>query len=272
LIAASLEKDLYFFNNYLYYDNNYKVYLLSRILDYFSHTDIGNYRSTNEDFYSAEDNLFIAADGMGGHNAGEVASKQAVEVFKNYFFKYARRAKNPDLKKVEEIIRVSIKSANTKVHRNSKKDRSLYGMGTTLTACYIFEDQACVGHVGDSRLYLKRGSKLGLMTMDHTMVGELYRNGKISAEEAFSHPQKNILTNVIGTSEDIKPDVFCFGLKQEDLLLICTDGLNSMLTDKAINKIMGSGRDIEEMGKKLINNAKRKGGLDNITLIIIRYE
>ncbi|MGM0366635.1 MAG: Stp1/IreP family PP2C-type Ser/Thr phosphatase [Actinomycetota bacterium] len=242
------------------------------MVENFSITDIGNYRQTNEDYLYKNGKLFIVADGMGGHNAGEVASSQATETFKNFFYKYIQQQNDPDTGEIERITRLSIESANSKVYRNSVSSPSLSGMGTTLTSCYISGKDAIVGHVGDSRLYLKRGKELTAKTRDHTLVGELYRNGKISQEQAFSHPQKNILTNVIGTTESIDSDIFTFELEPEDILLLCTDGLNSMLTDKLINKIMEKSNNLNDMSNNLVRYAKQKGGLDNITLILIKYE
>ncbi len=241
-------------------------------MDYYAVTDIGNSRNTNEDFHYADGKLLIVADGMGGHNAGEVASRLATETFRSSFYSYLAKQKDPNPKNIDKIIELSIESANSEVYRNSVASQSLSGMGTTLTACYILGNNACVGHVGDSRLYLKRKKELMLKTMDHNMVGELYRNGRINEEEAFSHPQKNILTNVIGTSQRIKADIFNFMLEPKDILLLCTDGLNSMLMDKLINKIMEKSQSLEEMGNKLVRYAKQKGGLDNITILLIRYE
>ncbi len=241
-------------------------------MDYFKATDIGNFRQTNEDFLFSDGKLFVVADGMGGHNAGEVASRKATEVFKSDFYQYLEKEIDPDPKTIEKLMVLSIDSANSSVCKDSISDPSLSGMGTTLTVCYIYKHTAFVGHVGDSRLYLKRDKKLSAETRDHTLVGELFRNGKISAEQAFSHPKKNILTNVIGNTEHITSDVCSFELESKDLLLLCTDGLNTMLTDKQINKIMEKSRSLEDMGHKLIRHAKQKGGLDNITLILIQYE
>ncbi len=241
-------------------------------MDYYKATDIGNFRQTNEDFLFSDGKLFVVADGMGGHNAGEVASRKATEVFKSDFYQYLENEIDPDPKTIEKVMGLSIDSANNSVYKDSISDPSLSGMGTTLTVCYMVKQTAYVGHAGDSRLYLKRGKELRLKTRDHTLVGELYRNGKISAEQAFSHPKKNILTNVIGNTEHINSDVFSFELEPKDVLLLCTDGLNAMLTDKQINKIMENSRSLEDMGQKLIRQAKKKGGLDNITLILIQDE
>ncbi len=237
-------------------------------MEFYGSTDIGNLRHNNEDYYHASTNLFIVADGMGGHQAGEIASKMATETFRDTFQQYLDKSNQRE--KIKDYIRWSIEKANTKVFRASLSDARYTGMGTTLTTCYIKGDNAHIGHVGDSRLYLKRGGKLELKTEDHTMVWEMYENGKISYEQTFSHPQNNILTNVIGTSENIRIDVFKIPVKKDDVIILCSDGLNSMLQDKLINKLADIKMPPKQIADKLIKYAKQKGGHDNITLIVIK--
>lgn len=260
-------------------------------MEYFATTDIGNYRDKNEDFFYAEDSLFIVADGMGGHKAGEIASRIAVESFVNHFksqisflkakidakdsvedsSKHKRNLfpdKFPD--KIKELLATSIKVANQEVFNLSISKNEFSGMGTTFTVAYIHDYRTYTIHVGDSRLYLKREDKLNLLTNDHTVVGKLYRNGKITYNETFAHPYRNILTNVLGVDVNLSYDLFTFELKPHDILLLCTDGLNSMLEDEVILKIINRSTNPENISKNLVKLAKKKGGFDNITVIIIK--
>jgi len=249
-------------------------------MEYFAETDIGNYREKNEDYFYADKNLFIVADGMGGHKAGEVASKIAVETFVKNFFKNIKTKnvknssnhKNYKLasKNIKQALITSINLANKEVYINSISRAECSGMGTTFTCCYIYDLKAYIIHVGDSRLYIKSGNDFKLATSDHTIVGELYRRGKISYEETFNHPNRNYLTNVLGTTEHINSDFLSFELETDNILLLCSDGLNSMLRDNYIFKIINKFSSVEDIAQNLINSAKRKGGLDNITVIVIK--
>lgn len=242
-------------------------------MEYFALTDIGKHRKKNEDFYFCGQDLFIVADGMGGHKAGEIASSLAVEAFVDNFKKSLKTIKNPaklSAAKINKILSSSIKAANKEVFDKSVAHSHFYGMGTTFTGCYINNNTAYMIHIGDSRLYLKRGDSLKLLTSDQTIVGELYRRGEISYEETFDHPQRNFLTNVIGMAGDIEPDLLSNKLLPGDLLLLCSDGLNSMLKDDQILKILNKSKGIQKITKNLINNALSKGGSDNITIIAVK--
>lgn len=249
-------------------------------MKYFADTDIGKYREKNEDYLYAENNLFIVADGMGGHMAGEVASRTAVEAFiENFNSSLKCRSKkisankktdNPDPGQIEKLLLKSIKSANREVYSKATLQPGYYGMGTTFTGCYIQQDKAYTIHVGDSRLYIKRGSEFNLLTSDHTIVGELFRKGEISYEQTFNHPQRNYLTNVLGVAKDIDPDFNSFKVLPEDILLLCSDGLNSMLKDEDIANIIDKYKDAKDIVKNLIKGAIKKSGLDNITVIVIK--
>ncbi len=242
-------------------------------MEYFGLTDIGKHRDKNEDFYFCDHDLFIVADGMGGHKAGEIASRTAVETFVDSFRKSLKTIKGPaklSPAKINNILSSSIKAANKEVHSKSIAHSRYYGMGTTFTGCYINNETAYLAHIGDSRLYAKRGSVLKLLTSDHTIVGELYRRGEISYEDTFNHPQRNFLTNVIGTAEDIEPDLLSYELISGDLLILCSDGLNSMLKDNQILRIVSKSSGIETIANNLIKNALSRGGSDNITIIAIK--
>lgn len=249
-------------------------------MEYFADTDIGKYREKNEDYLYAENNLFIVADGMGGHMAGEVASRIAVEAFiENFNSSLKGRSKkisankktdNPDPSQIEKLLLKSIKSANREVYSKATLQPGYYGMGTTFTGFYIQQDKAYTIHVGDSRLYIKRGSEFNLLTSDHTIVGELFRRGEISYEQTFNHPQRNYLTNVLGVAKDINPDFNSFKVLPEDILLLCSDGLNSMFKDEDIANIIDKYKDAKDIAKNLIKGAIKKGGLDNITVIVVK--
>lgn len=235
-------------------------------MEYFAATDIGNYRDQNEDFYFCNDNLFIVADGMGGHKAGEIASRNAVENFVQYFQKNLKN----NSQNIAEFMIESINFANIKVVKLSREKEDYSGMGTTFTGCYIDNKKAHVIHVGDSRLYMKNNKEFKLLTSDHTMVGELFRKGLLTYKETFNHPQKNYLTNVLGLEDNLIPDYFSFDLEGNEIILLCSDGLNSMLNDTFILKIVNQFKNPEKITEKLIYWAKNKGGLDNITVISIK--
>ena len=235
-------------------------------MEYFAATDIGNYRDKNEDFYFCNDNLFIVADGMGGHKAGEIASRTAVENFVGYF----QNSLKNNSQNIQEFMMSSVNFANSKVFKLSREKKDYSGMGTTFTGCYIDGSKAHVIHVGDSRLYLKNSREFKLLTSDHTMVGELFRKGLLTYEDMFNHPQKNYLTNVLGIGDELTPDFFSFDLGENYIILLCSDGLNSMLRDTFILKIINQFKNPEKITEKLIYWAKNKGGLDNITIISIK--
>ncbi|MCL4417908.1 MAG: Stp1/IreP family PP2C-type Ser/Thr phosphatase [Actinobacteria bacterium] len=235
-------------------------------MEYFAATDIGNYRDKNEDFYFCNDNLFIVADGMGGHKAGEIASRTAVENFVKHFQSVPKN----NTQNIREAMIKSINFSNNEIIKLSKEKENYYGMGTTFTGCYIEDNKAHIIHVGDSRLYLKNSRQLKLLTSDHTIVGELFRKGLITYEDAFNHPQKNYLTNALGSENELIPDYISLDLEKKDIILLCSDGLNSMLRDTFIFKIIKQFKNPEEITKKLIYWAKNRGGLDNITVISIK--
>ena len=187
-------------------------------MEYFAATDIGNYRDKNEDYYFCNDNLFIVADGMGGHKAGEIASRTAVENFVEYFQNSLKN--NPQ--NIQEFMISSVNFANSKVFKLSREKKDYSDMGTTFTGCYIDGSKACVIHVGDSRLYLKNSREFKLLTSDHTIVGELFRKGLLTYEDTFNHPQKNYLTNVLGIGDELTPDFFSFDLGETDIILLCS--------------------------------------------------
>ena len=232
-------------------------------------TDVGRIRSINQDYVFASDtpvgklpNLFVVADGMGGHNAGDRASSYAVEVF----LRSVRweRDKNPI-----RIIRRSIEKANTKVLEEAKSKEKYQGMGTTMVVATIVKDTLYVANVGDSRLYLI-GDTIRQITRDHSLVEEMIRAGGITREEGRYHPDKNVITRAIGVEERVAIDFFDVQMKKDDTLLLCTDGLSNMLTDKERERIIKEESSLRMAGKRLVEAANRNGGSDNITALLVR--
>jgi PPM family protein phosphatase len=215
-------------------------------------SDPGRRRRRNEDSYVIEPPLFAVADGMGGAQAGEVASKLAAGAVKE---------RGAD---VEELIQ----EANRRVHQRSIEDPNASGMGTTLTVASIEDGMVSIGHVGDSRAYLIRDGRLEQVTDDHSLVGELMRSGKLSAEEAETHPQRSVITRALGTDPDVDVDMFPIETHAGDLFLICSDGLTTMVDDQKILELVEEHRDdLQALVKSLIKAANKGGGEDNITVV-----
>jgi serine/threonine protein phosphatase PrpC len=215
-------------------------------------TDPGRRRRRNEDSYVIDPPLFAVADGMGGAQAGEIASKLAAGAIKE---------RGAD---VESLIQ----EANRRVHQRSLEDPNTSGMGTTLTVAAVEDGVVSIGHVGDSRAYLVRDGKLEQLTEDHSLVGELMRSGKLSPEEAETHPQRSMITRALGTDPNVDVDIFAVEPRPDDLFLLCSDGLTSMVDDREILRLVGEKRgDLQGLVKALIKAANKGGGEDNITVI-----
>ena len=233
----------------------------------FSKTDIGRKLEVNQDYVFVSDqpvgnipNLLIVADGMGGHNAGDYASKFVVQVLKKELAKSREDGPRAMLKK-------AIASANHQLIAESKTDAKLEGMGTTLVAATVIEHTLYFANVGDSRLYLLN-DEIRQLSKDHSLVQEMVRLGGLNAEEAKHHPDKNIITRAIGVKEDIEIDFFEYRLKKGDIILMCTDGLSNMVEDEEIFQIVRSSRDVVEAVEQLIERANSNGGKDNIGVIV----
>lgn len=225
-------------------------------------TDIGKVRETNEDSFVCRPPLYVVADGMGGHVAGEVASRMAVEAVGKCFD--ARAGAEPQV-----LLRKAITVANKRIFGLAQEDEDCAGMGTTVTAAFVEGTQLYWGHVGDSRLYLLRAGKLSQVTEDHSLVGELVKKGNITPDEALQHPHRNILTRAVGTGEQVLVDTGSFGLLPGDRVLLCTDGLTNMVTDEEIAAALSQGGDGASLLAGLIAKANAAGGLDNITAILV---
>lgn len=237
-------------------------------------TDIGKTRKQNQDkIYFPQSNdelrLFILADGMGGANAGDVASDIAIKSIIKYIKENFEKISH-ERAEIEKLINDSIINANDKIYSLASTDENLSGMGTTLTMVLIYRGVIYIGHIGDSRLYRFRKHIIRQLTKDHSYVQELLKQGTITKEEAANHPQKNALLKALGVEENVKPDIFEKGFVKEDVLLICSDGLTNMLEEKEIYEIINKTKnDLEKTCNELINKANEKGGLDNTSVIII---
>lgn len=238
------------------------------MLKTFSITDIGRMRAVNQDYmYTSEKpvgnlpNLFLVADGMGGHKAGDYASRYAVEIISGMVGRTAE--KNP-----ADILKTAIEAANEHIYSKAKEDVSLEGMGTTLVAATCLGKHLQVANVGDSRLYLV-GDEIRQITQDHSLVAEMVRLGNLDEELAKNHPKKNIITRAIGADEKVEIDFFSVELKAGEAILMCTDGLTNMLEDEEIRMIIKGQRDIVEKVEALVEEANKRGGMDNITVVLI---
>jgi PPM family protein phosphatase len=224
-----------------------------------SATDTGRRRRHNEDAYVCEPPLFAVADGMGGAQAGELASGLAAA---------ALRDETGDLAGGEQRVDDLIQEANRRVYQRQSEDASASGMGTTMTVALVEDGRVAIGHVGDSRAYLVRDRKLEQLTEDHSLVAELVRSGKLSPEEADSHPQRSVITRVLGTDPDVDVDTFSVDAMAGDLFLLCSDGLTSMVDDETILRLVERNRgDLNAAAKALVRAANKGGGEDNITVI-----
>lgn len=235
----------------------------------FSVTNIGKRRKLNQDFvYTSEEpvghlpNLFVVADGMGGHKAGDYASKLAVTTM-------VEEIAGSDETIPEKLLGRAIETANGKVRESAERMPELEGMGTTVVAASCDGDTLSIANVGDSRLYIVSGHEIRQITRDHSWVEEMVRRGGLGRDEARNHPDKNIITRAVGAEDTIKVDFFSVKLKEGDLILMCTDGLTNMLEDEEIRMILDGARDIVEKAEELVRRANENGGMDNISVILI---
>src|SRR3954454_2986843 len=235
-----------------------------RVVDSFCKTHTGRQRRANEDSVYARAPLFVVADGMGGAQAGEVASKMAVETVSQGL---------PDGDgPAEERLADRVQEANASIYELSQRNAELSGMGTTTTAASLGEDEAALAHVGDSRAYLFRDGQLEQLTDDHSLVEEFRRQGKLTEEEARDHPQKSIITRALGPEPFVEVDRMTKRLRDGDVLLLCSDGLTGMITEEAVRNLLADGASLEESGKALVDAANHPGGRDNITVVLFRVE
>ncbi len=236
----------------------------------FSITDIGRKRKLNQDYVFASEkplgnlpNVFIVADGMGGHNAGDYASKYAVETMKE---EIERSFEKSPVK----ILGMAIETANDHIRKKAGEEEALSGMGTTVVAATCLGDKYLeVANVGDSRLYVVNDRKIEQITRDHSLVEEMVRLGGIDRASARSHPDKNIITRAVGAKDRVDVDFFHVELEPGDIVLMCSDGLTNMLEDKEIHMILSREVSVEERAEELVEAANQNGGKDNIAVIIV---
>jgi serine/threonine protein phosphatase PrpC len=235
-----------------------------RVVDQASRSDTGRQRSANEDSFFVRAPIFVVADGMGGAQAGEVASKAAADAF------------DRDLPSgpPENFLRETIEAANRTIHELARDDPSRTGMGTTITAVVVDPggEEVAIGHVGDSRAYRLRGGKLERLTRDHSLVEEMRRKGQLTDAQAEDHPQRSIITRALGPEPEVEVDVQTVPAGPGDVFLICSDGLTTMLGEEKIAKLLAGASSMDAAVRALVDEANRAGGRDNITALAFQLE
>jgi serine/threonine protein phosphatase PrpC len=235
-----------------------------RIADSAGTTDAGRKRRRNEDSFVREPPLFAVADGMGGAQAGEVASRLAAAAFREFH--------EADELDPEERVAAIIQEANRRIHERARSDAQASGMGTTITAALVSGGSVAIGHVGDSRAYRLRGGKLEQLTEDHSLVADLVRSGRLSPEEADAHPQRSVITRALGTDLEVDVDTFTVEAEADDVFVLCSDGLTTMVDDEDIARTVASADSLEHATKALVKAANRAGGEDNVTVVLFRLK
>nr|WP_242836712.1 Stp1/IreP family PP2C-type Ser/Thr phosphatase [Clostridium sp. BNL1100] len=238
-------------------------------LKYGIKTDRGLKRQLNEDNcnvlvgYPGIPVCFVIADGMGGHQCGEVASKQAVDSVCNHLLKSDWSTED-----IPQLLKNIITTVNEEIYNFSLLDISTQGMGTTLIITVLKNRKLYIGHVGDSRVYLIRNKTIEKVTWDHSFIEEMLKNGSITKDEAINHPKKNLITRAVGYEPDLQVDTYEIDVEENDVILLCTDGLSNMIAEDEILDIITNTKDPQDACDTLIQNANNKGGEDNVTVII----
>ena len=237
----------------------------------FGSTDVGQKRSINQDYIYFSDisvgnlpNLYIVADGMGGHKAGDKASSFAVEEFVTYI-------QNAEEVHPLVLMKNAMKHANEALFHLASSKPEYEGMGTTFVAAVVLEDVMYIMNIGDSRLYILE-DQLKQVSLDHSLVEELVRNGQLTKEEAKNHPQKNVITRAVGVDSKVKADFFQVSMDDVKTILLCSDGLTNMITEQTIKYVLENTKNIQKATEALIGLANDNGGLDNISVVIIEKE
>jgi PPM family protein phosphatase len=233
-----------------------------KVTDSAGFTDPGRKRRRNEDSFVIEPPLFAVADGMGGAQAGEVASRLAAAAFREFH--------EADELGPEERLVAIIQEANRRIYERAEGDAEVSGMGTTITAALVARDGLVIGHVGDSRAYRLRGGRFEQLTDDHSLVADLVRSGRLTPEEADVHPQRSVITRALGTDPEVDVDTFTVPAERDDLFLLCSDGLTTMVDDDEIRDLVSRAGDLDQAGKGLVKAANKAGGEDNITVVLFR--
>ena len=227
-------------------------------------TDPGRVRRRNEDAFVVDPPLFAVADGMGGAQAGEVASRLAAAAFREY--------READELAPEERVRAIIKEANRRIYDRARTDSEVSGMGTTVTAALLTDGRVVIGHVGDSRAYRIRDGRLEQLTDDHSLVADLMRSGRLTAEEAEGHPQRSVITRALGTDPDVDVDTLVIEVEAGDLFLLCSDGLSTMVSDSEVLQTVERAATLDEAARDLVRAANTGGGEDNVTVVLFRLD
>jgi protein phosphatase len=233
-----------------------------KVTDTAGFTDPGRKRRRNEDSYVIEPPLFAVADGMGGAQAGEVASRLAAAAFREFH-------DADDLDPEERLVAI-IQEANRRIYERASDDSEVSGMGTTITAALVGGTGLAIGHVGDSRAYRLRAGRFEQLTDDHSLVADLVRSGRLTPEEADVHPQRSVITRALGTDAQVDVDTFTVPAESGDLFLLCSDGLTTMVGDEEIRDLVTRAKDLDQAGKGLVKAANKAGGEDNVTVVLFR--
>ena len=237
-------------------------------------SDVGRVRANNQDSLAVvpEQGLLIVSDGMGGHNAGDLASTIVVEALPRMIEKALSNFSEPNLSQITDSIRDSIVSLSNEIWRRSRKEPELAGMGATVVVAMFHDSRALIAHMGNaSRAYIFRSGELQLLTEDHSLVGFLLREGQITPEQALEHPARGKLSRYVGMQGEVFPDVQMLELISGDRLLLCTDGLTGEVSDFKIGNILNDGLDLEKMSSALIDATNEAGGADNITVALVEW-
>jgi len=233
-------------------------------------SNVGRVRTSNEDCMGLfpDLNLFLVADGMGGHAAGEVASNMAVETVRESISK--NEGTGSSLLAAHRLER-AIKASNQKIYEAAKQSPALAGMGTTLVSVLLDQDTAYIGYVGDSRAYLARQDEIAQLTTDHSLVNEYLKKGMMTPEEAEHHPLKHVLSRALGTALNVEVDILSVPLKSDDILLLCSDGLSNTVTSQIMFQTLKRSKgNLQKACHQLIEQANNRGGVDNITVVILQ--
>ena len=227
-------------------------------------TDPGRVRRRNEDAFVVDPPLFAVADGMGGAQAGEVASRLAAAAFREY--------READALAPEERVQAIIKEANRRIYDRARTDSDVSGMGTTVTAALLTDGRVVIGHVGDSRAYRIRDGRLEQLTDDHSLVADLMRSGRLTPEEAEGHPQRSVITRALGTDPDVDVDTLVVEAEAGDLFLLCSDGLFTMVSDADVLETVERAKTLDQAARDLVRAANTGGGEDNVTVVLFRLD
>lgn len=250
-------------------------------LEYAGFSHVGMKRDHNEDSFSLvpENNLFITADGMGGHNSGEIASKMATETVANFFkatqyddeitwpYKYEK-----SLSEAENRLRTSIRLANSRIWETSQRNDLYHGMGTTVVSVYFEGPTATIANVGDSRCYILRNRQLTQITIDHSLLNDYLKYNDMTEEQIKNFPHKNVIVRALGIKEDVEVDLFKVAPVAGDVFLLCSDGLTDLVNDAEIADILSTEPDIKNASKLLVRAANQYGGVDNSTTVLVKVE